>query len=337
MLVSTDYWPLMLLRIFMWMTALTLPQLLQPYSGDGQRKAIIGLCCLTLPAAFAEVRLTLALVGLLGLPDNEVDVFQKPGLIVVCVALGTGTYRVAQCYVKIRHLQDVEASSHGLGPLGDISGEVFGPNGVRCALIAILAAQFGLAVAYTDVIVPTVMKMCGLTKLTVQLWVFGVSGVMSFIKEMKGLAWLSIVALVAFMYIAVALLHFGIVEIQAGRDSFADSWMPLRFAGRYFRVVVSQYAFADMQLQDPAPFKRRQREIQGEEKVGAGLPQAHDHLKAKEDGCFGFGVYGDGVSEIIYESFPADSLDVQLCKVTVCIVQLINFQVQMYPLFMVGD
>ena len=57
------------------------------------RKAIIGLCCLTLPAAFAEVRLTLALVGLLGLPDNEVDVFQKPGFPHLSVYIYIYIYR----------------------------------------------------------------------------------------------------------------------------------------------------------------------------------------------------------------------------------------------------
>ncbi|CAE7500704.1 unnamed protein product, partial [Symbiodinium sp. KB8] len=142
-------------------------------------KAIVGLCCLTLPAAFAEVRLTLALLG----------------IVLVCVALGTGTYRVAQCYVQIRRSQDGGEEDHGLGPLGDISREVFGWQGIRFCYVAILASQFGLAVAYTDVIVPTVMKMLGLSKLTVQLWVFGISGILSFIKQLQGLAWLSIVAL----------------------------------------------------------------------------------------------------------------------------------------------
>ncbi|CAE7739777.1 unnamed protein product, partial [Symbiodinium microadriaticum] len=132
-------------------------------------KAIVGLCCLTLPAAFAEVRLTLALLG----------------IVLVCVALGTGTYRVAQCYVQIRRSQDGGEEDHGLGPLGDISREVFGWQGIRFCYVAILASQFGLAVAYTDVIVPTVMKMLGLSKLTVQLWVFGISGILSFIKQLK--------------------------------------------------------------------------------------------------------------------------------------------------------
>ena len=34
-----------------------------PFHVPEPRKAIVGLCCLTLPAAFAEVRLTLALLG----------------------------------------------------------------------------------------------------------------------------------------------------------------------------------------------------------------------------------------------------------------------------------
>ncbi|OLP98375.1 hypothetical protein AK812_SmicGene19183 [Symbiodinium microadriaticum] len=176
-------------------------------------KAIVGLCCLTLPAAFAEVRLTLALLG----------------IVLVCVALGTGTYRVAQCYVQIRRSQDGGEEDHGLGPLGDISREVFGWQGIRFCYVAILASQFGLAVAYTDVIVPTVMKMLGLSKLTVQLWVFGISGILSFIKQLQGLAWLSIVALAAFMYIAVALLHFGLVPAQAHDQTplalDADPWV----------------------------------------------------------------------------------------------------------------
>ena len=37
-----------------------------PFHVPEPRKAIVGLCCLTLPAAFAEVRLTLALLGLPG-------------------------------------------------------------------------------------------------------------------------------------------------------------------------------------------------------------------------------------------------------------------------------
>ncbi|CAE7437287.1 AVT3B [Symbiodinium natans] len=282
-------------------------------------KAIIGLCCLTLPAAFAEVGLTLALVG----------------IVLVCVALGTGTYRVAQCYVQIRHSKD-KVALHGLGPLGDISEEVFGLTGVRCCYVAILASQFGIAVAYVDVIVPTVMKLMGLSKLAVQLWMFGLSGAMSFIKELQGLAWLSIVALSAFMYIAFALLHFGIVEIRAGRDSFEDSWLPLRFAGlgaflgptisAFEGVVVAQYAFADMRVEDPTPFRRV-----------VVVSHAFALVLFAFIGCFGLGVYGGDVSELIYESFPAHSIDVQLCKVTVCIVQMINFQVQMYPIFTMGD
>lgn len=57
------------------------------------------------------------------------------------------------------------------------------------------------------------------TKLHVTIVAFELFFVRSTIDKMKGVAWLSIVGLLAFLCIVLCLLRFGIEEIQAGAIS----------------------------------------------------------------------------------------------------------------------
>jgi len=227
-------------------------------------------------------------------------------------------------------------SAQGFGPLGQVSLEVFGVSGYRLCAINVIFAQIGLAFAYTRTVANTLHQIWGLP----MNWLFLGLGILlclqSTIEKMKGVAWLSIVGLLAFLCIVLCLLRFGIEEIQAGDAVFQDVWFPVQFSGTgaclgpaisaFEGVVVSQHVFAQMKLQDPKPF-------------GTVIIISHviSLLLFAFIGFFGLGTYGQQVEVMIFDNLPHKALEVKLCKYTIVIVVAITFQLQMFPVFSISD
>eukprot|EP00438_Fugacium_kawagutii_P034886 Skav224132 [mRNA] locus=scaffold462:48399:50381:- [translate_table: standard] len=109
-------------------------------------KGIVGLCALTLPAALAKTNLALGLVL----------------LVLVAFAEGLGTYRLAECSMKLEQSGKQVDSAQGLGPLGQVSLEVFGLSGYRLCAVNVMLAQFGLACAYTRTVGNTLQQSWGI-------------------------------------------------------------------------------------------------------------------------------------------------------------------------------
>ncbi|CAJ1326948.1 unnamed protein product [Effrenium voratum] len=252
-------------------------------------KALLGFAALTLPSNFQHTHAVLGLT-VLG---------------VVGSALGLGTYRVAQCSLKLQS-KDPNASDV-LGPVGQISMEVFGRHGRNVCLVCAVIAQFSFCTAYINTITTTLQRMFDIPRIVLQVGLCVVLCAQSLIRDLIGVAWLSVLGMAAYMYIVAALLHFGIAEIGEGRDALEAAWLPVRWEGlgylvgpaisAFEGVLVSQYVFVQMKLSDPAPF---------------GRVVIVSHLLALLIfgfiGAFGFGIYGSRVEDATWSQLSELSL-----------------------------
>eukprot|EP00435_Cladocopium_sp_Y103_P044576 s452_g12.t1 len=162
-------------------------------------KGIVGLCAFALPAALAKTNLVLGIVL----------------LVVVAVAEGLGTYRLAECSMRLERSGKQVDSAQGLGPLGQVSG-------YRLCFINVMFAQFGLSCAYTRTVANTLQQIWDMPSL--ELYV-------SSIEKMRGVALLSMLALGAFLCIVLCVLRFGLERIEAGDAVFEDVWLPIHWWG----------------------------------------------------------------------------------------------------------
>jgi len=283
-------------------------------------KGIVGLCAFALPAALAKTNLVLGIIL----------------LVVVAVAEGLGTYRLAECSMKLERSGKQVDSAQGLGPLGRVSLEVFGLSGYRLCFINVMLAQFGLSCAYTRTVANTLQQIWDIPSQELYVLLGVLLCLQSSIEKMRGVALLSMVALGAFLCIVLCVLRFGLQRIEAGDAVFEDVWLPIHWWGTgacigpaisaFEGVVVSQHVFTQMKVDDPKPF-------------GAVIIISHVISLALFVfiGVFGLGTYGQDVEVMIFDNLPHHAIEVKLCKYTMILVVGISFQLQMFPLFSISD
>lgn len=283
-------------------------------------KGIVGLCAFALPAALAKTNLVLGIIL----------------LVVVAVAEGLGTYRLAECSMKLEGSGKQVDSAQGLGPLGQVSLEVFGLSGYRLCFINVMFAQFGLSCAYTRTVANTLQQIWDIPSEELYMLLGVLLCLQSSIEKMRGVALLSMVALGAFLCIVLCVLRFGLQRIEAGDAVFEDVWLPIHWWGTgacmgpaisaFEGVVVSQHVFTQMKVEDPKPF-------------GAVIIISHVISLALFVfiGVFGLGTYGQDVEVMIFDNLPHHVIEVKLCKYTMILVVAISFQLQMFPLFSISD
>ncbi|CAK0805452.1 unnamed protein product [Prorocentrum cordatum] len=231
-----------------------------------------------------------------------------PLLPIVAGLTALGTLRLIQCRLQA-------ADDCGMGPLGVIALRVLGRPGLWVCATAALLTQFGIGeAAVRTLLFCTLCALC-------------------LVRGLGGLAWLSAVALMVYAYMLLALAKFGALAIREGASlTLGSALLPMRWWGlggflgttisAFEGIVVGQYIFDEMQVDSVEPFKQVL--------VNSYLVATTLYAFA---GAFGYLAYGDGVGEVFYQSFPQSSLDVRGCEVVLCIVLLITFVLQMYPVF----
>mmetsp|Transcript_105194 Transcript_105194/g.267257 ORF Transcript_105194/g.267257 Transcript_105194/m.267257 type:complete len:457 (-) Transcript_105194:65-1435(-) len=294
-------------------------------------KGMIGTGILGLPYASGQVRLGLA----------------APGLVATAFIGAFSVWRLIECKAFIASRTFVvssptgEGSSEdpegtlGLGPLALVARRAFGTLGVAVAGFGIIASQLGFAVSYVDVIVETLSQasLLGpyLAPAVLRVALCVVLCLLCLLRRLSSLAWLSGAALLIYLYLLFALLYYGGGTLANGSaPEFADAWLPVRWDrfGSWFgsaifaqeAIVISQYVYDDMQLPHHSDFLPV---------LGASF--GISGLLFTFVGIFGYLCYGDAIQNVFYLNFPAGSLAVSIGEVVLCLVLLLSFALQMYP------
>lgn len=285
-----------------------------------------------------------------------------PGLIVTSVVCTAGTWLLVECKVSMKdegpkvesacgnaddgdaaEVEDAAASDctasadrpdFGLGPMAEIAYGLFGRGGLFVVGAALISSQVGCCIAYVDVLVETIDDLldhrlpllwlrCGLCALLCAL---------SLVRGLTKLAWLAAAALLVYTFVAYALLKYGIQEISAGRTESWEDALRLETSGlgeflgtaifAFEGVALAPYVFDSMRLENPRPFLW----VLVSANVTAFIIYAFV-------GVFGFTIYGHCVKDIIYENFPPESMDVMVVQIVLCVVLLLTYVLQMYPVY----
>lgn len=220
----------------------------------------------------------------------------------------------------------------GLGPAAGVSSTVFGGVGLVIASCAVLSAQIGCCICYIDVLLRTLEPYLEgmLTPMLQKVCLFIALCLLCLLRELRDLAWLSAVALAAYIYVVFALVKWGAQELSDGPAQ--GEFFPVRWQGfgswfgqaifAFEGINVAQYVYHDMQVPDPGPFLQV-----------LSFSYLICWILYSFVGGFGYWVYGESVKQVIYLSFPEGSADVIAVEVVLCLVLLFSFAIQMYPVF----
>mmetsp|Transcript_127134 Transcript_127134/g.230965 ORF Transcript_127134/g.230965 Transcript_127134/m.230965 type:complete len:418 (+) Transcript_127134:58-1311(+) len=281
-------------------------------------KAMIGAGVLALPYGCSLVHLGLAL----------------PGMAIVAILNAMGIWRLVECSIHLSASSDEGgklANDWGLGPAAAVSSTVFGRAGLVVACTSVLSAQIGCCICYVDVLTRTVAPYLEgiLAPMMQKVVLFVLFCMLSLLRELRDLAWLSAVALAVYAYVVFALVKWGVSELSDGPEG---TFWPVRWQGfgtwfgqaifAFEGINVAQYVYRDMQAADPGPFLRVLT-----------VSYVICWVLYSFVGGFGYWVYGANVKQVIYLSFPEGSLDVVTVEAVLCIVLLLTFAIQMYPVF----
>mmetsp|Transcript_37509 Transcript_37509/g.119341 ORF Transcript_37509/g.119341 Transcript_37509/m.119341 type:complete len:493 (-) Transcript_37509:209-1687(-) len=313
-------------------------------------KAMIGTGILALPKVCGSVGLALAV----------------PGLLFIALLNLLGTWRLAEC---IHILSDDDSPSSesdnevsdgasdssvsrveqeddcGLGPVATIARETLGTWAIVVSALCGLGNQFGAGIAYFLVIVETLHSSL-LPKFGVHVSVSLVRVVigvicmqLGLIKQLNSLAWMSVVALVSYCYVAIALGRWSSAQFSSGAAPEDNLWTPIHWenVGTYFGasifafegVFLAQHVYADMQLktsQKGRPFLKV---------LLVSYPICF--IAYLYVGMLGYMAYGSEVCPIIYLNFPSTSIDTTIIQGVLIIVLFVSFALQMFPVFVFLD
>jgi len=285
-------------------------------------KSMVGAGILALPFAVSKVGLALAL----------------PGMVLVAVLNAVGIWRLVECKIHLKNASVEDPSidlsnDYGLGPAGGVSAAIFGAPGAFAAGAAVLSAQVGMSICYVDIMTSTLEKrLDGVASgLLIRCVLCAMLCVLSLIRQLKDLAFLSGFALAVYAYVVFALIKWG--SDNLGHDDVsAGTFLPVKWdgVGMFFGssvfafegINVAQYVYDDMRIPDPLPFKKV-------------LAQSYGicFVLYTFVGGFGYYAYGDSTREVVYMNFPSDSLDVVATEYVLCLVLLLTWVLQMYPVF----
>jgi len=193
----------------------------------------------------------------------------------------------------------------------------------------------GVCSAYVDVITETIHGFLheSAPVIWLRLGLFSVLCVISLTRGLSNLAWLSAIALIVYTFVIYALIKYGILALSEGAvmslaEAFANPrWQGLgKFLGSaifaFEGVSLAPYVYDSMRLDRPNTFL-----------LVLVAANTIAFLVYGFVGVFGFIAYGDDVEDVIYLNFPEGSLDVRLVEIVLCVVLLLTFVLQMFPVF----
>jgi len=307
-----------------------------------------------LPRALAIVTILKCSLGtgILGLPYVSGLVrlgIAAPLILVFGATVVLGIWRLIECRTMLLKQVSLEkggkaeleaADKMGLGPLAIVASRTFGKMGVFAVGVLICTCQLGIGVAYTCVLVQTLAEDAILGRhlptWSLHLGVCVVLCLLSLMRQLKSLAWLSGAALTIYFYMLVALIYFGSLELADGRamELSSEQWGPPRWDhfGLFFgnvmfalcAIVLALYVYEDMQLEDPKKF----------------IPVLACSIGSSSMlyvfvGIFGYLSYGDSIKSVFYLSFPAGHPAVTVGEIALIIVITLTYALQMYPVMTV--
>jgi len=307
-------------------------------------KCMIGAGILGLPKAFGKVGLSLAVPGSL-----VIGIISAMAAYLLCktklMVLGSAVKEVSEdgsssddattegSDGEPEMVADVQ--DFGLGPIGAVGNKLFGMWGVAAAVVAVWGTQAGLCIAYVKVIMVTLLGMPSLKP--VPPWISYVLVavilcLLSLVRKLGSLAFLSMFALGAYMFVMLDLVYNGWSPIASAKYiTFAESlevhpgglmdWFGttvFAFEG----IVMAQYVCDDMKLgSNLKPFKGVLAWSYG-----------FSWFLFAAVASYGFLAYGEGVKHPFYESFPLSDGDTTADEIILVFVLLLSFALQEYPM-----
>lgn len=239
----------------------------------------------------------------------------------------------------------------GLGPLAHMAKASLGTWALVLAILCGITAQCGMCIAYIDAMTEILYNILvatwsfELVPSSIQLAVSAACALISAVRSVKNLAWLSLVALLTYCFIGFFLLYFGCKEFQQGRAPESDLFLPpkseknlLTAASSFYGtcifafegIFVAQHLIADMNHtkhgMDVRPFQKALM-----------ISYIICFCAYLFFASFGFASYGRHTQQIIYHNFPQDSFLVIICELISVLVLLVSFALQMYPVFSLLD
>lgn len=285
--------------------------------------------------------------------------FATPALVVTALLNLLGTWRLAECIGILSHVEDDDSEGkssensesqvfekeddYGLGPVATISRQTLGIGAVWVSAACGLANQVGAAVSYYGVVVETIAsKIAPRFNLewnieSVRIAVCSVCCALALIKQMNSLAFLSMIALLSYCFVAACLGWYSIGRFRDGLAPEPNLWTPIHLenVGSFYGasifafegIFLAQHVYADMQLGAHGRPFRKVLIISYSVCTVSFLFMA----------ILGCEAYGSSISHIIFENFPEDSAAVMIIEVILVLVLFVSFALQMFPIFVFLD
>ncbi len=345
------------------------PSTAQMHAFANLLKTMIGSGLLTLPWATSRFGLLLSLIGLLYLAYLSQAAIR---LTVRCVAFSpiqrktlvdelrhTGSLRGSHRQTADSELErgheapaprsqrtSVVTDGHGAGSWQIISTTAFGEP-ARVFTIALLTlAQAGASVSYFDFVAATMGTYLGTPRAANVVSLWAVLCVLSLLKQLRSVAWLSAAGLLTYLFVLGLLLDFGAKALAAhgdatpapalARPAGLGAWFgPALFAFEGMGTALSIYEA--MELADPRPYF-----------AVVSTTYVISYALYAAVGAFGYWAWGEGVERIVLDSFPAyntsagasHSVDADLtmaAHLALSVVLALSFVLQMTPVYHVVE
>lgn len=293
-------------------------------------KAVVGLGVLALPRATAEIGWLACLLGMF-----IVAILSVGGIFVAVWAqqelAGTKHERAALVgpHGSTSHADNVSMDL-GLGFFDGLTGRVFGPPGRWACVIFLTACQLATAVVYVDVVASTVENAFPgqNARLLIHVALFVLLSLLSIIRSLEGVAWLSALALAIYGFICSGLfletaqqLSQGILgqssrAVIASGDGFGTWFGTVSFAFGGFNIAVLVYD----DMENPEDFIK----VTNITFAVCGVFYATFAIS-------GYLCFGDDVETMLYKNFQDGSIFERGSEWSIAVILLFSYILNMVP------
>jgi proton-coupled amino acid transporter len=248
--------------------------------------------------------------------------------------------------------KSVVADGHGCGSWQIISTAAYGEPARVVTILMLTLAQFCASVSYFDFVADSMITLLGFSKLAAvfSLWAF--LCVLSLLKQLKSVAWLSAAALLTYIFVLVLLADFGADQLEHEHEhprrfdnstfpSLASpaglgAWFgPALFAFEGMGTALSIYEA--MEDADPRPYFSV-----------VSATYVISYVLYGAVGAFGYMAWGSDVARVVIDGFPAFNTTAGAFNTTaqefslaahlaLSVILALSFVLQMTPVFHVFE
>ena len=235
----------------------------------------------------------------------------------------------------------VVTDGHGAGSWQIISETSYGEPARVVTIFALVFSQTGSSVSYFDFVTATAATYLGTPPILNCVALWGLLSILSLLKQLKSVAWLSAAGLLTYIFVLALLFQFGAQRLEddgwpaapalARPQGFGAWFGPAIFAFEGMGTALSIYEA--MEDADPRPYLSV-----------VSATYALTYVLYAGVGAFGYLAWGEGVDKVVLNSFPAynttagasNGVEADLtmgAHLALSIILTLSFVLQMTPVY----